>query len=184
MGRGFVYAEGPATPLVGSGYEASGAAKRSRTVVAERRPWRPASSLLQPRLPQLTNQAAQPQEAASSAAPASSEAQGMSTNAARRILMALETMSSVICRSFPIFRLVQHLRIQVSSCSAPVLLIEILSAVCCRARHMFGSVAKQSKPSIVDASPHTALTVQLWEHALCANLLIQNILVRDSGCLQ
>lgn len=179
-GRDFAHAEGPATPLVGSGYEASGAAKRSRTVVAERRPWRPASSLLQPRPPQLTSQVAQSQEAASSAAPASSEAQGMSTNAARRILMALETMSSVKCRSFPHFHLVQHLRIHASRCSAPVLLIEVLSTVWSPARHMFGSIAKHSKLSIVDASLHTALAVQLWEHVLCASAVDQNMPVRNS----
>lgn len=89
-------ADAAGTPLLGSGYEAAGAGKRPRAVVAERRPWRPASSLLQPRLAAGAAGQRQLDPAGSAAAAAASpEAQGMTTTAARRILMALETMTSV-----------------------------------------------------------------------------------------
>ncbi len=74
-----------ATPLLGSGWDgaADGAVAAKRLRPSERRPWRAGASSLQPRgLP----------EAASSSAPA---AEPVSTNAARRILMALETMTQV-----------------------------------------------------------------------------------------
>lgn len=85
-----------ATPLLGSGYdaEACGTRKRQRAAVVERRTWQSASPgvFLQSRQAPVRQQL--PALDGPPASGSGDDSSTVSTNAARRILMALETMSS------------------------------------------------------------------------------------------